>query len=396
VVGGGAAGYFAAIHAAENGATVVLLEKGNKVLAKVKVSGGGRCNVTNNCEDPSLLIKNYPRGNKELRGPFSRFHTTHTFDWFETRGVKLKSEFDGRVFPVTDSSQTIIECLENEARKNNVRVHLQTTVLNLKKVNGLFEIETTNGNISADNIIIATGGSPNADSYKWLGDLGHKIIAPVPSLFTFNMPGSPFLELMGVSVQLVKLKIENQNFTQDGPLLFTHWGISGPAVLKLSAWAAKWLNEQNYKFNVLINFMPHIKEDEVREQVRKMIQTASQKKILSSRMFDLPARLWEKLCLISGANEQSHWAEVGKVFVYKLVNNVTALSLSVNGKTTFKEEFVTCGGVDLKDVDMKTMQSKKVPGLYFAGEVLDIDGITGGFNFQAAWTSGYIAGVEVG
>jgi predicted Rossmann fold flavoprotein len=394
VIGGGAAGYFAAIHAAESGGEVILLEKSNKVLSKVKVSGGGRCNVTNVCEEPAILIQNYPRGSKELRGPFSRFHTTHTKNWFELRGVQLKTEIDGRVFPVTNSSQTIIDCLEAEARKNGVQIRLQTSVKKLNSNSRNFEIETESGILAADKIIVATGGSPSLESYKWLSNLGHTIIPPVPSLFTFNIPDKIFTELMGVSVARMRLKISGTNFIQEGPLLFTHWGISGPAVLKLSAWAAQWLYENQYHFKINLNFIPDLNEAEVKTILLTHILKNKLKQVATDKLFDLPLRLWEKLCLLAGVTSNQKWNEIGKSVINKLVNNLTALEIDVKGKTTFKEEFVTCGGVDLSEIYMKTMESKKVPGLYFAGEVLNIDGVTGGFNFQAAWTTGFIAGTS--
>ena len=269
VIGGGAAGFFAAIHAAQY-SDVVLLEKSNKLLAKVMVSGGGRCNVANSCIDPELLVRNYPRGGKELRGPFSRFHTQHTIDWFESRGVKLKTEHDGRMFPVTDNSQTIIDCLLKEASLAKVQIKTGIMVKNIAKEGSVFHIETPLETFIADKVIIATGGSPSGDGYSWLKQMGHHIVEPVPSLFTFNMPGSPFLELMGVSLPDVQVKIVGSRFTQQGPLLFTHWGLSGPAVLKLSAWAARWLHEQNYNFSVVINFFPNFREQELRKLLQEL------------------------------------------------------------------------------------------------------------------------------
>lgn len=397
VIGGGAAGFFAAIHAAQTGNQVVLLEKSNKVLAKVKVSGGGRCNVTTSFTDPGLLIHNYPRGSKELLGPFNRFGPVQTITWFEERGVALKTEPDGRMFPVTDSSQTIIDCLTKEAIKSGVDIKFQVPVAKIEIENPGFKIILNEGGfINADKLIIATGGNPNLKSYEWLEQLGHSIIPPVPSLFTFNIPVNPFQDLMGLSVADAQLRIAGSSFLQKGPLLFTHWGVSGPAVLKLSAMAARLLEEKHYEFVAMINFFPEFKEEEIREQLKELIQLHPMKKAFGQGFKKLPSRLWERLCNLAGISENQKWNETGKKSINKLVQLLTCLELQVRGKTTFKEEFVTCGGVSLKEVNMKTMESKKVQGLFFAGEVLDIDGVTGGFNFQAAWTTGFIAGNSAG
>ena len=393
IIGAGAAGYFAAIHAAKKGFDTWIFEKGNKTLSKVKVSGGGRCNVTNVISEPGLLVRNYPRGNKELRGPFTKFNSTDTVNWFQERGVVLKAEPDGRMFPVTDSSQTIIDCLTNETLKLGVKIKLNCSVMKIVKVDSLFEL-TFNNNETAqfNSVIVATGGNPSLNSYQWLQQLGHTIIPPVPSLFTFNIPDSPFKEIMGVSVQEVLVKIQGTKFEQEGPLLFTHWGLSGPAVLKLSAWGARWLNERKYDFNVSVNFIPSLSEAEVQNILSDISRAHPSKKIHNTPGFNLPSRLWLILCSNSEIDDERKWSEIGKAKFQKLIHSLMQFNVHVKGKTTFKEEFVTCGGVALNEVNMQTMESKIVKGLYFAGEILDIDGITGGFNFQAAWTTGFIAG----
>ncbi len=394
VIGGGAAGFFAAIHGAQRGLETVIFEKSNKLLAKVKVSGGGRCNVSNVISDNALLVKNYPRGHRgELRGPFSKFTTLDTVNWFESRGVKIKTEVDGRMFPVSDSSQTIIDCLLNEAQKFNVKIQTGCSVTKIEKSEKGFMLEFVSEKpLYFDYLIVATGGSPNLSSYSWVANLGHTIIPPVPSLFTFNIPDSPFVKIMGVSVQDVKIKIVNSKLEEHGPILFTHWGISGPAVLKLSAWGARWLSENEYNFTISINFAPSFNEENMFYMLMDQSIQNKLKKVINSTQFNLPSRLWELLCERSLIDEQKRWADTSKASLRKLSQQLVACQLNVKGKTTFKEEFVTCGGVDLKEVNMQTMESKLIPGLYFAGEILNIDGVTGGFNFQAAWTTGFIAG----
>ena len=395
IIGGGAAGFFAAIHAAGAGNQVVLLEKSNKVLAKVKVSGGGRCNVTNSCPEPSSLIKNYPRGSKELLGPFTVFGPVQTIDWFENIGVTLKTEPDGRMFPETDSSQTIIDCLVKKASGAGVELKQQVSIQKIERSDIAFKLVLADGgSITADKIIIASGGGPKMKSYEWLQELGHTIIPPVPSLFTFNIPNNSFQDLMGLSIADVIIKIAGTSYQQQGPMLFTHWGLSGPAVLKLSAWAARWMADQHYQFIAMINFFPEFKEQQLRDALQNEIKLHPLKKAAGQGFKIFPSRLWARFCSLAGIGKNQKWNETSKKSINKLVQLMTCLELHVKGKTTFKEEFVTCGGVSLKDVNMKTMESKKVPGLYFAGEVLDIDGVTGGFNFQAAWTTGYISGTS--
>ncbi len=396
VIGGGAAGFFAAIQAAQRGVDTCIYEKSGKVLSKVKVSGGGRCNVTNVISEPALLVGNYPRGGKELRGPFTKFNSSHTRDWFEIRGVKLKAESDGRIFPVSDSSQTIIDCLLKEAEEQKINIHLNTIVSGIQKKENHFEVSLQNGKVVMfDKIIVASGGSNSLKSYQWLIDQGHTIVPPVPSLFTFNIPDNPFKEIMGVAIQEARIKLIGSKLSQEGPLLFTHWGISGPAVLKLSAWASRWLFEADYNFVVSINFAPSFNEEQIFDSLLLTSSEQSLKKVRNSPCFKLPSRLWEILCSLSSIDEDKKWAETSKSSLRKLSQQIVATELNAKGKTTFKEEFVTCGGVDLRDVNMQTMESKIVSGQFFAGEVLNIDGITGGFNFQAAWTSGFIAGSSV-
>ena len=394
VLGGGAAGFFAAIHAAMHGAEVTILEKSAKLLSKVKVSGGGRCNVTNVITDPALLVLNYPRGQKELRGPFTRFSSFHTREWFENRGVRLKVEADGRVFPVSDNSQSIVDCLMAAALDHRVEIILNAGVDEIIPSPNGFILKGENREWSADSVIIATGGRQSQQAYHWLASLGHHIIEPVPSLFTFNIPGSQFTDLMGLSVDHVRIKLSGTRLESEGPLLFTHWGLSGPAVLKLSAFAARELFERKYDFQIAVNIFPDMNEETLREKLFVHAGENRLKRIRNSKFGDLPVRLWERMVELAGITDHMNWADAGKTHINKLISNFSALVFHVSGKTTFKEEFVTCGGVDLRDLNMQTMESKKVPGIYFAGEVLNIDGITGGFNFQAAWTTGYIAGLS--
>jgi predicted Rossmann fold flavoprotein len=398
VIGGGAAGFFAAVNlkGLDKGCRVSILEKGNKVLSKVRISGGGRCNVTHACFDDSLLVKNYPRGAKALRGAFSRFSTVDTIRWFEEHGVSLKTEADGRMFPTTDNSATIVDCLMAEASRNQVQIKMGADVRKISRDGNRFLIQMGNdGRMEADVIVIATGGHPKNEAYQWLRDLGHEIIPPVPSLFTFNVPGRDITQLMGLSVPDARLRIEGHSLTSSGPLLITHWGFSGPAVLKLSAWAARDLQEKNYSFNLRISWLGERGEEEVRKRFDEARDQWNARMIAGHPLFDLPRRLWEYLVAESGISIGMKWADLPKKnrnqLTEKLLNDVYA----VKGKTTFKEEFVTCGGISLKDVDFRTMESRICKGIYFTGEVLDVDGITGGFNFQSAWTTGYIAAQSI-
>lgn len=396
VVGGGAAGFFGAIACAQQNPDleVILLEKTNKLLSKVRVSGGGRCNVTHNCFVPSIFSQHYPRGAKQLKEAFKTFGASETIAWFEKRGVKLKSELDGRMFPTTDNSETIVKCLMQEAEKAGVKVKTGVGVEQvIPEDNQGYTLSLTNGKqLTANKLLICTGGSPKLSGYNWLRELGHTILEPVPSLFTFNVPGSPLKELQGVSVPKARVRIAGQKLEYEGPLLITHWGYSGPAVLKLSAWGARIFHDQKYTFTALINWIPDYTEESLREHLHDYRKAHPKKVVTTNPLFGLPQRLWKALTAIAEVPAEVRWAELPAKNLNKLVENLLRTPADVKGKTTFKEEFVTCGGIDLSKVNMKTMESRLHPGLYFAGEVLDIDGITGGFNFQAAWTTGFLAG----
>ncbi|HCZ07925.1 MAG TPA: aminoacetone oxidase family FAD-binding enzyme [Flavobacteriales bacterium] len=393
VIGGGAAGFFAALSAAEHhpNASVVLFEKSNKLLAKVKVSGGGRCNVTHACFSPALLSKNYPRGGKQLKKAFSSFHAEHTVDWFTSRGVPLKTEDDGRMFPQANTSQAIIDCLMNASQSAGIEIRMSspvTAIHSSSQDHSGFELHGER----FDRIIVATGGSPKSTGFDWLRALGHSISDPVPSLFTFNMPGESVTERMGLVVHNAIVRIQGTKLSHQGPVLITHWGMSGPAVLKLSAWGARELEQRGYGFTIQVNWVGLPNEAEVLETIEAVSNVARKKKMVNACPFDLPKNFWTYLLEKSGLDPDSPWMELGKKGRNRLANTMLNDTYTVKGKTTFKEEFVTCGGVMLGEVDFKTMQSRVVPGLYFAGEVLDVDGITGGFNFQAAWTTGFVAG----
>jgi predicted Rossmann fold flavoprotein len=398
IIGGGAAGFFAAISAKEHfpGAAVTIYEKSNKVLAKVKVSGGGRCNVTHACFDNKELSKFYPRGTNHLRKAFDLFNTTSTIAWFKNRGVELETLSDNCIFPKSNSSQTIIDCFEYEAKRLGVIVKIQTPITDIVKLEKGYVLYANENEILVDRIIYTTGGQPKSTSLTWAEKLGHTIVQPVPSLFTFNMPSEPIRDLMGIVVEKATVRVEKTKLEADGPLLITHWGMSGPAILKLSAFGARILAEGNYDFAVLVNWLHTMKENQLREELEKVKDTNSDKKISNYNPFGLSSRLWNYLVDKSSISQDARWKEVtGKAF-NKLVNTLLNDRYIVKGKTTFKEEFVTAGGIALDGVDFKTMESRFQKGLYFAGEVLDVDGVTGGFNFQAAWTTGYISGKNVG
>lgn len=393
IIGGGAAGFFAAASVKEHHpeAQVTLLEKSSKLLAKVKISGGGRCNVTHDCLKPYELVKSYPRGSKPLRKVFDQFAVNDTLAWFENRGVRIKREIDGRMFPVTDDSQTIINALMEDVKQKGVQILLKQSVEQIKveetlslKINGNWQ--------EFSHVIIATGGSPKQTGFDWLASLGHEIVPPVPSLFTFNMPNEPIKELMGLSVPKAQVKVLGTKLVQDGPLLITHWGMSGPAILKTSAWGARILAEKNYDFTIQVNWLGEQTEATLRSFISDHIQAFGKRMVKNKNPFVLPERLWLYFVEKIGLSEEKPWSELSKKDKNRLINLLLNDQYEVKGKTTFKEEFVTCGGVSLSSVDMKTMQSKEVPNLYFAGEVLDIDGVTGGFNFQAAWSTGFVAG----
>lgn len=399
VIGGGAAGFFAAVNAArmKPGLRVIVIEKSSKLLSKVRVSGGGRCNVTHACFVPNELVAFYPRGSKELRQAFSRFSTGDTVAWFEERGVELKTEDDGRMFPVTDDSETIINCLLDEAEKYGVDIATGVGVHQLEPVAGGFNIvfEGPYPTLFTKNVLIATGGNRAIEGYKWIKDLGHNIIPPVPSLFTFNMPNNEIIKLMGVSIEPVSVKIPGTGIETEGPLLITHWGMSGPAVLKASAFGARELAKLHYKFTAQINWLSgHGEEDMFEDLCWYKMQHPAQK-VVSTSHLHIPKRLWEFLVAKAGIDSNLKWGDAPHKAIRSLTKTLCADEYEVNGKTTFKEEFVTCGGVDLKEIDFRTMESRIHKGLYFAGEVMDVDGVTGGFNFQNAWTTGYIAAQAV-
>ena len=398
VIGGGAAGFFCAVNAVRLNPLlkVTIHEKSSKLLSKVKVSGGGRCNVTHHCFDIVEMSKHYPRGQYFVKKAFHQFFTTDTIRWFEERGVKVKSEKDGRMFPLTDSSETIINCLLKEADKYNVEIKLNTEVKNVNYTNEKFHLEIADSRqLTSDYLCIAAGGYPKSSMFEWIRKLGHTIEEPVPSLFTFNLPGHSITKLMGVSVEKTVVKIIGSKLSEEGPLLITHWGFSGPVVLRLSAWGARELATRNWQFTVLINWLGEYSEERVREKFQRFRFDLATQKIINRNPFGLPQRLWEFLLDETGVNAETRWADLPSKEQNRLVKNLCTYECAVKGKTTFKEEFVTAGGINLKETDPNTMMSKKVPNLFFAGEVMDVDGITGGFNFQHAWTSGFVAGKEI-
>ena len=394
VIGGGAAGFFCAVNAARMNPDieVILLEKTTKLLSKVKVSGGGRCNVTHALYDIVEMNKRYPRGQNFVKKTFHQFFTTDTIEWFKVRGVRLKTETDGRMFPVSDSSQTIIDCLLNEANLYGVKIKMMSEVRSLKLEGGKFNIQLSDLQpLASDFVCIACGGYSKTSMFQWLRDLGHTIAEPVPSLFTFNLPKNPITQLMGVSVENTRLKIEGTKLVEEGPVLITHWGLSGPAVLRLSAWGARELRDLNYGFRVHINWLPDYNEQGLKEQFRNFRTSNSSKKVINQNFGFLPNRLWQFLSEQSGVKNETRFADLSSKTENILIKNLVDYVVEVKGKTTFKEEFVTAGGINLSEVDSNTMMSRMVPNLFFAGEILDVDGITGGFNFQHAWTSGWIA-----
>lgn len=394
VIGGGAAGFYGAIQAAtlKPGLKVLLIEKSTKLLAKVKISGGGRCNVTHHCFDAVQLSRHYPRGEKPLRNIFKTYEASKTVAWFESKHVKLKTEDDGRMFPITDSSQTIIDCLMQEAHRLKIRIEMGEGVVKIEKNESEFRIHTQTGKTYHSHYVLAaTGGSPNHQAYEWIANTGHTIVPPIPSLFTFNDSEKKFSDLMGVAVPAAEVRIAGTKLSQEGPVLITHWGLSGPAVIKLSAWAAEHLHNLQYQFMALVSWIGPAKEDDIRLQLLEHKKTRGKQKVYANPLFALPQRLWLRVCELADIDADKIWAELPQKNMNRLMEFLIRCPFQIRGKTTFKEEFVTCGGVDLKEVDLETMQSKKLPGLYFAGEVLNIDGETGGFNFQAAWSTAYLA-----
>ena len=413
IIGGGAAGIFSAVNAARlfPGLRVTVMEKTGKLLSKVKVSGGGRCNVTHACYDITEMANRYPRGGRWVRKAFYRWFTVDTIEWFRQRGVELKTEADGRMFPVTDSSQTIIDCLMREVDRYGVEVRMHAEVKGIAVAGqgggmdvgedrgadgGRFRVALADGRVlAADFVCIACGGYPKSGMFDWIRQLGHTIEDPVPSLFTFNIPGDPITGLMGVTVPEVQVKIAGSGLVERGPVLVTHWGLSGPVVLRLSAWGARELAERNYRFGIRVNWTGGRNEQQVRELFLQIRLDWAARQIASGNPFGFPQRLWEYWLSASGVPAGIRWADLAARGQNKLVSLLSAGEFSISGKTTFKEEFVTAGGVRLAEVDPVTCESRKVPGLYFAGEILDVDGITGGYNFQHAWTSGWIVADSV-
>jgi predicted Rossmann fold flavoprotein len=394
VIGGGAAGFFGAIQAAEMkpGLKVLILEKSNKLLTKVRISGGGRCNVTHNCFNPFELAHHYPRGEKSLKNLFKTFQAEHVVKWFASKGVALKAEGDGRMFPITDSSQTIIDCFMSLAHALHIKIEMGKAVTKIgREINGLSILCSDGVVYKTKRVLIAIGGSPNKQSYDFVLGLNHTIREPIPSLFTFNDSENRFKDLMGVAVPNAEVRIAATKFFQEGPVLITHWGLSGPAVIKLSSWAAEYLYQSNYTFTALVNWLGQAKEDELRAVLTEYKASKGKQKVMSNTLFSLPQRLSQRLCTLAEIDDAKIWAELSQKKINKLVEFLIRCPFQIKGKTTFKEEFVTCGGVDLKEIDFETMASTKVQNVFFAGEVLNIDGETGGFNFQSAWSTAFVA-----
>ena len=390
IAGGGAAGFFTAINIADANPNlkIAILERGKEVLSKVRVSGGGRCNVTHACFVPDDLVKFYPRGEKELRGPFNRFCSGDTIEWFEKRGVELKIEEDGRMFPVTDSSQTIIDCFLSATKKHGIQILTGESIQSIYKADTHWKITTQNDTFLADKLVMATGSNPKI--WEMLQELGHTIVPPVPSLFTFNIKDPRIKDLMGVSA-LATVKVKKSKLEASGPLLITHWGMSGPGILRLSAWGARELFDKSYQFALQVNWLNDVDLEECDVLLKEIKQEHAKKLVGKKSPFDFPNRLWESLVNAAGILPDTKWADLTRNQLQALANQLVNGEYQVNGKSTFKEEFVTAGGVELKEVNFKTMESRRVENLYFAGEVLNIDAITGGFNFQNAWTGGFIA-----
>lgn len=397
IVGGGAAGFFGAIQAAEMrpGLKIVILEKTTKLLSKVRISGGGRCNVTHHCFEPTELSHHYPRGQKPLKTLFRKYQATDTIKWFEQKGVRLKAEEDGRMFPVTDNSETIINCFLDQIKRHNITIEMNAGVEEIKQVKDGFELICDQKKFTGRKVLVALGGHPNANAYSFLKKIGHTIVPPIPSLFTFNDSQKEFKDLMGVAVTDGTVRIAGTKFFQQGPILITHWGLSGPAVIKLSAWAAEYFHQHKYEATVLISWIKETQEETVRKFLSEYKSTNKKRKIYSHPLFELPQRLWTRLCELAEIEEQKIWDELANKNMNKLLELLIRCPFKIKGKTTFKEEFVTCGGVDLAEVDTETMESRKIKNLFFAGEVLNIDGETGGFNFQAAWSTAYVAAKQI-
>lgn len=394
IVGGGAAGFFTAINIVERNPKlkVAILERGKSVLEKVRISGGGRCNVTHACFVPNELVKFYPRGEKELKGPFHQFCSGDTIEWFEKHGVELKIEEDGRMFPVSNSSQTIIDCFLKAAQKLKIDVLTGHSVQELYQGENYWKISTNHEVFSCQKVVMATGSNPKM--WELLQNLGHSIIEPVPSLFTFNIKDVRIKDLMGLST-VASVKVKKSKLQASGPLLITHWGMSGPGILRLSAWGARELADKKYQFAIQVNWLNETDFEEAIDLLKTIKEENSKKLVSKYAHFELPKRLWENLVKASGITEETKWADVNKKQLNTLAEQLTNAEFQVNGKSTFKEEFVTAGGIDLKEVNFKTMESKVLPNLFFAGEILNIDAITGGFNFQNAWTGGFIVAKNI-
>ena len=387
IIGGGASGFFTAANIDTKLYDVTILEQNSDVLQKVKISGGGRCNVSHACFDPRELVQFYPRGNKELLSVFTKFQPGDTMNWYEEHGVALKIEDDNRIFPESNSSQSIIDCLVNECRKKNVKILTKQTVTEILPQENGYKIHTTDQNYSADYVVFSTGSSPKA--FKILEKLGHQIITPVPSLFTFNIKNEILKDLMGTSFQYVDIEIPKLNLEESGSLLITHWGLSGPAILKLSAWGARELAALKYQFEIIVNFIGTASEDAL-EIFKKFKENEPKKSIGQAKIFDITNRFWQRILFVSGIDTTKQLANINNKEMQKIIENLCRCRMNVTGKSTFKEEFVTAGGVDLKEMDFKTMKSKKLPNFYISGEVLNIDAVTGGFNFQACWSEGWL------
>jgi len=387
IIGGGASGFFTAANIDTKLYDVTILEQNSDVLQKVKISGGSRCNVSHACFDPRELVQFYPRGHKELLSVFTKFQPGDTMNWYEEHGVALKIEDDNRIFPESNSSQSIINCLVNECRKKNVKILTKQTVTEILPQENGYKIHTTDQNYFADYVVFSTGSSPKA--FKILEKLGHQIITPVPSLFTFNIKNEILKDLMGTSFQYVDIEIPKLNLEESGSLLITHWGLSGPAILKLSAWGARELATLKYQFEIIVNFIGTASEDAL-EIFRNFKENEPKKSIGQSKIFDITNRFWQRILFVSGIDTAKQLANINNKEMQKIIENLCCCRMNVTGKSTFKEEFVTAGGVDLKEMDFKTMKSKKLPNFYISGEVLNIDAVTGGFNFQACWSEGWL------
>ncbi len=398
VIGGGAAGFMAAISAKTHRpeAEVLLFEKSDKVLAKVRISGGGRCNVTHASPEPRRLARCYPRGEAFLRKAFAQWGQPETVHWFERQGVPLKTEADGRMFPITDDSRTVIDALQGAAEDLGVRIRMNSPVSRLERVDEAWHLSAPQGLLHIDSVVVATGGSPKAEGFAWLRALGHEVVSPVPSLFTFNLPNEHIRELMGIVAPEVRLRIEGSKLESSGALLITHWGFSGPAVLRLSAFGARALHERGYLYTVRVHWLGNVNEQAAREQLHAEAAAHPRRQLANAASFGLPARLWTYLLERAGLSPDKPLSELGPRLLSRLLDVLTNDKYEAQGKTTFKEEFVTAGGISLAQINPLTMQSTVQPGLHFAGEVLDIDGITGGFNFQAAWSTGWLAGRAAG